>query len=105
MSRQILSGSNASPLIPGVAGQRIRVTAMFAVINNGSATWKFQSSGGPTELTSNLYFDSAAGIGPLVLPPNPQGWFETLVGEGLNQILVSGSAGLAGVIEYELVNE
>ena len=100
------AGASVTPLVAGVAGKKIRVLAMLADANNGSATWKFQTSTGPVDLTGNLFVSSgpsgsATATGSFVLPHSPTGWFETLVGDDLNLVLLAGSAGLCGCLVYE----
>lgn len=100
--------ASATPLITGTAGKKIRVLSLFMDANNGSSTWRFETSTGPTELTGNLFLSSGASgastaTGAVVLPHNPTGWFETLAGDDLRLILSSGSAGLGGALVYELV--
>jgi hypothetical protein len=95
-------GASAAPLIAGTSGKKIRVVQALLVVNGGTATWKFQSSTGPVDLTGNLFFSAADAIGGLVLPHSPTGWFETAAGDDLNLNLISGVSGLCGCLVYEL---
>jgi hypothetical protein len=104
----ISEAASATPFIAGTAGKKIRVLAMAIDANNGTATWKFQTSTGPTNLTGNLFLssgtsDEATATGAMVFPYSPIGWFETQAGDDLDLILVSGDVGITGCLVYELV--
>ena len=101
-------GASATPLIAGTSGKKIRVLSALLDVNDGMATWKFQSSTGPADLTGNLFLSSgpdpdSTATGALVLPHSPTGWFETLAGDDLNLVLLAGTAGIGGCLVYELV--
>lgn len=110
MSHQVVNASGSiAPLIKGVSGKKIRVLSAFLVENNSTGTWEFESSTGPTRLTGNLFISSGpigapTATGALVLPHNPEGWFQTLESDDLNLTNVGGGGvGLGGVITYDLV--
>lgn len=104
-------------VVTGVSGKKIRVLALFAAVNNGVSTWKFQSNPqtatGPDEefqgaqdLTGNVYLaSSATDTGLFVLPYNPNGWFECRESDDLLGFQVgSTGAGIGGSIICDLVD-
>lgn len=105
----INQAASTTPLIAGVTGKKIRVLSFVLDSNDGHATWKFETSTGPTRLTGNLFVSSgtsgsSSATGAMVFPYSPVGWFETGVGDDLNLIqLVADTAGVGGCLVYELV--
>jgi hypothetical protein len=104
----VSGGGSISPLVAGTSGKKIRVLAFSLDSNDGSATWKFQTSTGAARLTGNLFLSSgvagsSTATGSAVFPYSPIGWFETLAGDDLDLIQVAGTAGIGGCLVYELV--
>jgi hypothetical protein len=101
-------------VVTGASGKRIRVLAAAIAVNNGVATWKFQSSPnsvtgtdeeytGAADLTGNIYLASGStSTGDIVLPYNPEGWLETRESDDLG-ISLSGS-GLGGCIVCQMID-
>lgn len=90
------SGDNT--VVAAVAGYRIRVTSLFLVAA-GAVTVRFESAAGGTALTGVM---TVAANGILVLPYNPDGWFQTVAGELLN-LELGGAVSVDGALTYEEV--
>jgi hypothetical protein len=88
------SGDNT--LVAAVTDKRIRVVALFMTVGT-AGTARFESGTSDGFLTGAITL--AVGT-PLVLPWNPNGWFETTAGALLNMIL-SGTLGAAGNLHYQ----
>jgi hypothetical protein len=84
-------------IVAAVTGKKIRVTALFAVASGGANTLRFESGTGGTALTGQ--FSLAATTGQVVLPFNPNGWFETLAG-GLLNLELSAATSVDGSLSY-----
>ena len=89
------SGSNL--LVAAVTGKRIQVISGFAIAS-GTVIVQFLSAATPLSGTMDL-----ASSGGFVLPYNPDGWFETAVGEALN-INLSGAVNLGGALKYREID-
>jgi hypothetical protein len=84
------------------AGQRIRVTAV-AIVAGGTAqslTFKSKPSGASSAITPLFAFGANGGM---VLPYNPDGWFDTVLGEGLTVTTASGGSTTGIMISYRLI--
>jgi hypothetical protein len=92
------ASSGASSLVSAVASKKIRVLAL-SLVANGAVNVKFQSHVTPTDLTGLYYLAANGGI---VLPYNPNGWFQTIAGEQLD-INLSGSVAVGGCLTYVAV--
>jgi hypothetical protein len=95
---QAAAGTLAS-FVAGVAGKKVRCKALQGSMT-AAGTVQFQSSGG-TNLTGPM--NLATGT-PLPCPDtgaNNDGWFESLSGEGLTMVSVTG--GFNGVMSYQLI--
>lgn len=88
------SGDNT--LVAAVPNKKIRVVALFMTVGT-AGTARFES--GTSDAFLSGAFSLAVGT-PLVLPWNPNGWFETTSGALLNMIL-SGTLGAGGVLHYQ----
>ena len=91
-----LSGAGTKS-IAGVAGKVIRLLSLFGT-GTGAGTLQLKSSGG-SALSGPMNF-SASGTPALALPHNPEGWAESLAGEGLD--IVAASAGFNGGAVYQV---
>lgn len=92
-----LSGAGTKS-IAGVAGKVIRLLSL-AGAGTGAGTLQFKSKESSTALSGAMNF-AASGTPALVLPHNPEGWADSLVGEGLD--IVAASAGFNGVAVYQV---
>jgi hypothetical protein len=81
------------------AGVKIRVVALF-LVNTAAQTLTFKSGAGGTALTGAMALP-ATGI--LVLPFNPQGWFETAAA-ALLELAQSGATQVSGTIQWVAVS-
>ena len=91
------SGDNT--LVAAVAGKRIRVLSLFLVAS-GAVTVAFESSASGTALTGDM---NVGANGNVVMPFNPEGWFQTVAGELLNMEL-GGATSVDGCLTYVLVD-
>lgn len=83
----ISASSTNNTLKAAVTGKRIRVRSLY-LIGTAALSAKFQSS-----TTSDLSGAMPLGAnGGIVLPDNPEGWFQTVAGELLNLNLSASSA-------------
>jgi hypothetical protein len=81
------------------AGVKIRVVSAF-LVNTSAQTLTFKSGAAGTALTGAMALP-ATGI--LVLPFNPQGWFETDAA-ALLELAQSGSTQVSGAIQWVAVS-
>lgn len=92
----VTASQTDSSLISAVGEKLIRVVSLFMVSGATATNVTFNSkgSGSGTAITA-LIADGANG--GIVLPYNPDGWFETVAGEGLSVTTSSGSStGITG---------
>jgi hypothetical protein len=83
-------------LVAAVASKKIRVTSLYIVASGGANTVRFESGASGTAKSGQM---SIAANGILVLPYNPQGWFET----GTNTLLnleLSAATSVDGGLTY-----
>jgi hypothetical protein len=90
------AGNGDNTLVTGVAGKRIRVLALIAVMTGTAVTIRFESNAGGTALTGQMQPTQGGGF---VLPFNPVGWFETEPGQLLN-LELGGAQSVDGVLVY-----
>ena len=90
------SGDNT--LLAAITGKAIRVHSLFFIASS-AVNIRFESAAGGTALTGVMEF---AANGGMVLPFNPDGWFETVAGELLN-LELSGAVGVRGAFAYSKV--
>lgn len=86
----VAAGQTDSVIQAAVAGKRIRVTAVSALPGATATTLVFNSKPAGSGVAISCLFD--LGVRQhLVLPRNPEGWFETVRGEGLTVTTGAGS--------------
>lgn len=91
-----------STLIGTVAGQRIKVLQMNFVVQSACAVYAVSGSNAAPIWGSSvrpLYFSATGGI---VLPYNPNGYFQSASGEGI-LINLSTSVSIGGSVTYALI--
>lgn len=107
----ITSGTNGAAgtntlITPQYGGQRVRVVSL-ALIATAASTIQFE--GGSTAITGAFSVTANSGM---VLPYNPDGWFETNPNTGtassptvnnVLKIIVGGTGPVEGVINYVVV--
>lgn len=81
------------------AGVKIRVVSCF-LQNTTAQTLTFKSGAGGTGLTGAM---ALGATGSLILPFNPQGWFETAAA-ALLELALSGSTQVSGTIQWVAVS-
>lgn len=79
----VTASDDDEPIVDAVSGSKIRVIAAF--VNHGdttpsSVTFLSKGGGAGTEIAPPFKVTANGGF---VLPPNKDGWFETVSGEGL----------------------
>lgn len=87
------SGDNT--IVAAVADKKIRVLSLFLVAS-GAITARFESGAGGSALTGQMQLGANGGV---VLPHNPDGWFETAAGALLN-LELSGATSVDGALTY-----
>lgn len=85
-------------VVAAVASAKIRVTQLV-LVNTAAQTLNFKSGAGGTALQGAM---SLPATGTLVLPFNPNGWFETAAGAAL-ELSQSGATQVSGTLGYVLV--
>ena len=86
-------------LVAAVTGKKIRVLSLFLVAS-GAVTVAFESGLSGTALTGQM---SVGANGNIVMPFNPEGWFETAAAALLNMELGS-TTSVDGCLTYVLVD-
>lgn len=81
------------------AGVKIRVVGLF-LVNTAAQTLTFKSGAAGTALTGAMALPAT---GVLVLPFNPQGWFETTAA-ALLELSQSGATQVSGAIQWVAVS-
>lgn len=94
-----VSAANDTTVVTAVASKKIRVLAL-SLMANGAVNVKFEDNGTTTQ-RGGMAYCPAAGYGK-VLPFNPNGWFETAAGVGLD-INLSAAVAVGGELVYEEV--
>ncbi len=87
----ITAGSTSAAVITGVTGKKIRVLSMDARCGGTATTIVFESKGSGTATAKTPVFDNAI-RGNVTLGYNPDGWFESISGEGVTATTGSGSS-------------
>lgn len=90
--------SGASTVVGAVPNRTVRVLAVNVIASTGVGV-KWQSHVAPTDLTG---LAALAANGGYILPYNPIGWFQTLVGEALD-VNLSATATVGGHLTYVLL--
>ena len=85
--KQIAASTGDSEVVPAIAGQKVRVLALSVVTGDTPSTILFES-GTSTAITGTYDWGNNGGI---VLPYNPEGWFETAKGQALTATTGGGS--------------
>lgn len=99
--KNIAASSTDSAVVDAVAGYAIRVISVYAVAGATATNLTFNTKpvGSGTDISGLL---ANAANGGEVLPRNPDGWFQTLVGEGLS--VTTGTGATTGLqVNYILV--
>jgi hypothetical protein len=88
--------------VTAVPGARVRVTAMSVVAGATaqSLTLKSKPAGASTAISPLYAFGANGGM---VLPYNPDGWFDTNLGEGLTVTTAAGGSTTGIAISYRLI--
>lgn len=81
------------------AGVKIRVVGLF-LVNTAAQTLTFKSAAGGTALTGAM---ALAANQSLLLPFNPQGWFETAAA-ALLELALSGTTQVSGALAWVAVS-
>lgn len=87
------SGDNT--IVAAVTGKKLRVLSLV-LLSTAKQTVAFESGASGTALTGDMEIAANA---PLVLPFNPEGWFETAAGVLLN-LELGGANAVAGSLSY-----
>src|ERR1041385_2170944 len=94
----IAMASANTTTIPAVTGKKIRLLSLFGT-GTGAGTLQLKSKESATALSGAMNF-AGSGTPIMVLPHNPEGWAESVVGEGLD--IISASAGFNGVAVWQV---
>jgi hypothetical protein len=92
-----VSASGSTTIVAGVAGQVVSVVSV-GLMAAGSVSVKFQTTGGPTDLTGAYPLVASTGF---VLGPGS--WFKTGTGEGL-ALNLSAAVAVGGVVTFQYRN-
>jgi hypothetical protein len=97
----IAAGTTNGALVAAVAGKKIRVTSLVAVVGGTATNVTFLTKPAGTAVAiSPLMALPINGV--LVLPHNKDGWFETAAGDAL--VATTGAGSTVGfLIGYELI--
>ena len=87
------SGDNT--IVAAVTGKKIRVLSVLILVPSNLVI-AFESGASGTALTGDMELGAKT---PLVLPFNPEGWFETAAGALLN-LELAGATATAGCLSY-----
>lgn len=82
----VAASSTDSVLLAAVAGTKLRIHSLVVSCGGTPSTVQFNSKPGGASTAISPVFNNS-----LVLPDNPQGWFETNSGEGLTASTGAGS--------------
>ena len=91
-------------LVAAISGKRIRVNG-FILTNDAAATVKMSFVSDGSSDTEILSFNTspAAAVAPIVAPPTPYGYCETLRGEALD-LRQTTTDDIDGVVIYSIVD-
>ncbi len=90
-----VAASGDNTIVAAVAGKKIRVQSLFLVVPS-DLTVAFESGASGTPLTGDMLVLAKTS---LVLPFNPNGWFQTVAGVLLN-LELSGATAVGGSLSY-----
>lgn len=101
--KTVAASQTDSVLVAAVAAKKIRVRSIFALVGNTATDITFKTKLGAAASTAiSPTFSNLSNSGA-VLPFNPDGWFETGVGEAL--VATTGAGSSTGLLfTYELVD-
>src|SRR3989442_7424966 len=89
------AAATATLVAAQAAGVKVRVVGLF-LVNTTAQTLTFKSGAGGTALTGAM---ALGALGVLVLPYNPQGYFETAAAT-LLELAASGSTQVSGALQW-----
>lgn len=92
------AAATATLVAAQAAGIKVRVVSV-ALTNTTAQSLTFKSGAGGAALTGAM---ALAALGQLILPFNPQGWFETAAAT-LLELAASGSTQVSGVVGWVAV--
>jgi len=97
------TATNDDSYVTAVPGARIRVTAVVVVAGATaqSLTFKSKPSGASSAISPLFAFGANGGM---VLPYNPDGWFDTVKGEALTVTTASGGSTTGILVSYKLIS-
>jgi hypothetical protein len=95
----INAAATATLVAAQAAGVKIRVVGLF-LVNTAAQTLTFKSGAAGTAITGPL---ALAATGQLVLPFNPQGYFETAAAT-LLELSLSGATQVGGTLQWVAVS-
>ena len=90
-----VAASGDNTLVAAVSGKKIRVLSLV-LLSTAKQTVAFESGASGTALTGDMEIDANT---PLVLPFNPEGWFETAAAALLN-LELPGADAVTGCLSY-----
>jgi hypothetical protein len=91
----VAASQTDSVLVAGIAGKRIRVKALGFICGATATTATFNTKGSGAGVAISPLFANAAN-GGAIWGHNPEGWFETELGEALT--LTTGAGSTTGVL-------
>jgi hypothetical protein len=96
-SLSLAASTTDGALVTAVAGRKIRITSLVVAPGaSTTVTLNSKSGGAGTAITPPFTVQAN-------LPPNPDGWFESIVGEGLT-ITTSAGAASGVTVNYTFVS-
>ena len=90
-----VAASGDNTLVAAVTGKKLRVLSLV-LLSTAKQTVRFESGASGTALTGQMELAANA---PLVLPFNPEGWFETAASALLN-LELGGANAVAGSLSF-----
>ena len=97
----IAASTTDGVVVAAVSGKKIRVLALAGQCGATATNITFNSKPGGAGTAKSMLFANGAN-GGAVLPFNPEGWFETVSGEGLSATTGAGSATGVQVVYAEV---
>jgi hypothetical protein len=95
----VINQAATATVVAALATGKIRVVGLF-LQNTTALSATFKSGAGGTALTGAMALGT---LGTLVLPFNPQGWFETAAA-ALLELSLSASTQVSGALQYVQVD-
>ncbi len=95
LSSIAVAASGDNTIVAAVTGKKLRVLSLV-LVSTAKQTVAFESGAGGTALTGDMELAANAA---LVLPFNPEGWFETAASALLN-LELPGTDAVAGCLSY-----